>query len=119
MELCGHATLAASKTLLLLHPEVDIFRFQTKSGQLTARRSGVDVIISLPIPALDPTDQKSSAKLISELQQAIGIAEADLVAASTLEWGDGSAIFELGSDVDLLGLKFDIKALVSYRLRQC
>jgi len=110
VELCGHATLAASCVLLSLNPKFSTLLFQTLSGQLIAERSGEEITITLPINLLEASS--SDEKILSTFCSASGVEKGDVVQVTPFRWGSGSIIFELKSDVDLVKLEFDTKALV-------
>ena len=112
MELCGHATLAASKTLLTLNPDLLTIQFQTRwKGQLTAEKSNDEVIITLPIPEIGLT--VSNEKILATFCDAAGIEKGEVIGITHVKWGPGSYIIELASKVDLGGLKIAGKDLVS------
>jgi len=52
VDLCGHATLASARVLFEHHPELrdDLIKFQTRSGELSAR--WVDGAVELDFPAM-------------------------------------------------------------------
>lgn len=49
---------------------------------------------------------------LSTFCSASGVEKGDVVQVTPFRWGSGSIIFELKSDVDLVKLEFDTKALV-------
>ena len=52
IDLCGHATLASAHALWEAGESEEVLRFQTKSGELRARRT--DELIELDFPVLQP-----------------------------------------------------------------
>lgn len=60
VDLCGHATLASAHILFSEHGASEELRFQTRSGLLTAKRTGDEIELDFPnenpVPAVLPVD---------------------------------------------------------------
>jgi len=64
--LCGHATLATAKVLFdEMGYEGDVIRFQTKSGELAARKDGEGISLDFPADTTEPCEP--SAELLAAL----------------------------------------------------
>ena len=73
VELCGHATLASAHVLWdtrRLAPDTAV-RFETRSGTLTASRSGDEVELDLPADPVTPSEPEPG------LLDAVGLADAE------------------------------------------
>lgn len=70
VDLCGHATLASAHVLWELNQEEpdSLLKFQTRSGQLTAKREGKWIELDFPVEA---AEEESSYP--SELRDGLGI----------------------------------------------
>jgi len=76
MDLCGHATLATAHVLFqYYHPELELLRFQSNSGELRVRRDGE--LYQLDFPSRDP----SPADLPAIILQGIGLAPKEVLKA--------------------------------------
>jgi predicted PhzF superfamily epimerase YddE/YHI9 len=122
--LCGHATLAASRVLFSLDRSLQTIQFQTRfSGTLRAKRisdgqNSTKIEIYLPTFSGDVlTASKDSAeralKLVRQHVGVFGLREDQVVGAVEYEFLGKSAIVQLSPEVDLEGLKYDPKDLVS------
>ena len=98
VELCGHATVASAHVLYetgVIGPE-ETARFQTQSGELTARR--VEGRIELDFPGTPPTEKPPVDGLFASL----GIDSARFVGMTRYDWfvdvGDESSVRALSPD---------------------
>lgn len=105
VDLCGHATLAAAHLILnALEPGQEAVRFQTRSGRLTVRRSGAELV--LDFPAQDPQPRSAPALLL----QAMGAAPQGVLAAE--DW-----LLVYGSQREIEALRPDFRLLQELPLR--
>ena len=115
MELCGHATLAASSVLFSLHPDISTLTLHTRwAGSLTAQRasSPAQITIALPINPLEAP--AATPESLTTFCDASGLEQGDVIQVTPFRWGTGSIIFELQPSVDLAGLKVDVKRFVNF-----
>lgn len=107
VDLCGHGTLAAAHVLFSENREAreTVIRFQTRSGELTARCVNDDWI-QLDFPAIKSIPVEDSP----EIERAIG---RRVVAVSRTH---NSIIAELGSEVDVRDARPDMAAILSLRV---
>lgn len=57
VDLCGHATLASAHVLWQEgFTKQEVLRFQTRSGVLTARRDGSDIVLDFPLTPDEPAE---------------------------------------------------------------
>ena len=115
--LCGHATLASAHVLFATTcQEAELIRFETLSGQLTARKIG-GAALELDFPA-DETVLENVAidggttKALLQAVRTLGIAGLE---DKVRGWARGklSWIVELDKDVPLASLALDVKDFVS------
>ncbi len=102
VDLCGHATLASAHVLWEanhLQPDTQA-RFYTKSGLLTANKSGQ--LIEMDFPALYAQEAAPSVGLL----EALGIAAPVFVGKSRFDF-----LIELASEASVLALAPDFTAL--------
>ena len=79
VNLCGHATLASAHALWELHGETaPILRFQTRSGELTAKKTASGIQLDFPVTEI--TDQTNPADC-EHLATALGLPGTQLTAA--------------------------------------
>ena len=71
--LCGHATLASARVIFdHLRPELDVIRFRSLSGLLTAKRKGDLIWLDFPaIPAKDMTEPAGLAAAMSAVPELV------------------------------------------------
>ncbi|NHN34233.1 PhzF family phenazine biosynthesis protein [Paenibacillus agricola] len=102
VDLCGHATLASAQVLWESGAAygVDLLRFHTKSGVLTAKR--LDNGIELNFPAEPPVPCDAPP----QLAQALGNSQPVAVCRNRLDY-----IVELASEKEVRELKPDFRAL--------
>lgn len=106
--LCGHATLAAAKVLFEKNlASGEIIRFATKSGILSARREGAQILLDFP------QDPPVSADVSADVTDALGIAFAEetLLGRETL-----MLLLRLASREDVEALSPDYRRLAQMRL---
>lgn len=123
IDLCGHATLASTLVLSLLHPAQQEFRFMTRSGELTVTRNDAMFTLDfpqLPLVALPDPEQlatplgvpvrratNATTKLIAELPDAASVAQfkPDFAAIMQLPCS-GLIITARGDDCDFVSRFF-------------
>jgi PhzF family phenazine biosynthesis protein len=101
--LCGHATLATSAVLLheLANPAPAIV-FETKSGNLSARREGTRIALDFPAAPCGPTE------VSPEVRGALGVRN---VRAACYAREGRSLLLEVGSESEVRGLAPDFSLL--------
>jgi predicted PhzF superfamily epimerase YddE/YHI9 len=107
VDLCGHATLASAHVLWesgILSPRSEA-RFHTRSGILTAVRSGTRIVLDLPASFVEP------CPIPPGLAQALGATPLS-VGKSRFDY-----VCELGSDAEVRELAPDHRALRELPLR--
>ncbi|WWC66585.1 uncharacterized protein I206_100488 [Kwoniella pini CBS 10737] len=119
--LCGHATLASSRILFSLNPNLQIIKFKTRfSGQLLAKRIEDKVQITLPTLDSKTLSQENVIKTdhqdeIEKLENAFNLKnkEDKILGSFELEFsGHRSLIIQLNENVDIATIKVDKNALV-------
>jgi predicted PhzF superfamily epimerase YddE/YHI9 len=70
VELCGHATLAAAHALWQSGAEAPRLRFATRSGELTADRSGNEIVLDFPVDPPTEVERATAERVV----QAVGSA---------------------------------------------
>ncbi len=71
VDLCGHATLAAAHVLWETGETADVLRFHTRSGVLTAERTGTEICLGFPADTATPVTD-GTAPLLAALGLAAG-----------------------------------------------
>ncbi|WWC99473.1 hypothetical protein V866_006376 [Kwoniella sp. B9012] len=119
VNLCGHATLASSKVLFTLHPNLSKIKFQTKySGILTAVKVNEEEI-QITLPGLSsktlstfgtsPTNPQEA----ESLESAFGLNKGGILGYEEIDFsGNRCLIVQLSEEVNVQSVKVDIKALV-------
>lgn len=107
VSLCGHATLASAHILWETGalPIDEIARFQTLSGELTARRVGEAIELNFPAGDVSP------ASAPDELLSALGVS-ANFVGKSSVDY-----LVEIASEQKLRELQPDFAQLAKLRVR--
>ncbi|WWD09196.1 hypothetical protein V865_007318 [Kwoniella europaea PYCC6329] len=119
VNLCGHATLASSKVLFSLYPNLSKIKFQTKySGILTAIKvSEEEVEITLPgLPSKALSKfgtSRTNSEEVGLLESAFGLSKGGILGYEEIDFsGNRCLIVQLNEDVNVQSVKVDIKALV-------
>ncbi len=100
VDLCGHATLAASHALWLEGVRETTLRYDTRSGRLTARRDGDWILLDFPAT---PAEAQTAPP---ELLEALGVARPLFAGRSKFDW-----LFEIESEQTLRELQPDFAKL--------
>jgi PhzF family phenazine biosynthesis protein len=102
VDLCGHATLAAAHALWETGGagEADAIRFHTRSGILTARREGREIVLDFPAEAAEPSAAPPG------LLAALGVAADATVGRNRFDY-----LVELGSAAEVRALRPDMERL--------
>lgn len=101
VDLCGHATLAAAFVLAREHPELDIFSFNTRSGELTVTKQDALLTLNFPTRSLQPL------ALEPEVRIALGVPVVAVTKAA------GTLIAELDSEAAVRALRPDFRRVLS------
>ncbi len=130
IDLCGHATLASTLVLSLLHPQQQQFRFLTRSGELVVTHNDTLFTLDFPQLALAPLPHpehlaaalgvpvvcstSATSKLIAELTDAASVAsyQPDFGAIRQLNCS-GLIITARGEDCDFVSRYFAPKVGVN------
>jgi PhzF family phenazine biosynthesis protein len=107
VDLCGHATLAAAHVIWqsqVVGPD-EALRFETRSGELIARREGEWIVLDFP------------EDLAVEVEMPQGLAEALGIGGGTCLRGRDDYLIELGSEEEVKALKPDFRALKQVEAR--
>ncbi|OCF73599.1 hypothetical protein I204_05442 [Kwoniella mangroviensis CBS 8886] len=119
VNLCGHATLASSKVLFSLYPNLSKINFQTKfSGILTAVKVNEEEI-QITLPGLSSKtlstfgNSPTNSEEVGLLESAFGLSKGGILGYEENDFsGNRCLIVQLNEDVDVQSVKVDIKALV-------
>lgn len=99
VNLCGHATLAAAHVLAHeINLPLDLFRFQTKSGELTARKSADKLELNFPRIPTTPVNYA----------QFVNVVKTDFVSSST---AGEDLLVELKSEEEVKNYQPDLFAI--------
>lgn len=112
VELCGHATLAASAVLFERETTMTLV-FETRfAGELRATKVDGGIEISLPTLKQEHLDTMEQGD-IAAIQATTGLREDQIEKVFKWPWGGGdSCIIQISSDVPLRDLKVDPKQMV-------
>lgn len=107
VDLCGHATLASAWVVLhVLEPGLPQVVFSTRSGLLTVRKAGED-LLEMDFPALDaePLGGEESVRIADSLGRVLGVRPVELHRGANLlaVFSDEAAIRALHYDSELAG----------------
>ncbi len=107
VDLCGHATLATAHVIWTtdMADQADTLRFMTRSGVLTARKEGPNIVLDFPAKVAEP--QPAPAGLL----EALGV-EALHVASNRMDW-----LVEVADEATVRALKPDFVALAKVEAR--
>jgi len=109
VDLCGHATLATARVIAHLRlageEEGEVIRFQTRSGELTARQRGDTIVLDFPIKAAQPADAPAG------LCEALGL-EARYVGRNQFDY-----LVEAASEEIVRNLAPDMSRLAAVKCR--
>lgn len=108
VDLCGHATLASAHVLWQdgLAGAGDVLRFETRSGTLTARRKGDDIVLDFPAEPAAP------AAAPRTLLDALGVTDDVATGRNRFDW-----LVELPSAERVRALTPDMKLLATVDMR--
>jgi PhzF family phenazine biosynthesis protein len=100
MDLCGHATLASAYVIFrFLEPELNLVRFETRSGTLTVSRQ--DALLTLDFPARPPEQVTPCAGLL----EALGGPPREV-------WASRDYMIVYGSEAEILALQPNMPGLL-------
>lgn len=107
VDLCGHATLATAHVIWTtdMADQADTLRFMTRSGVLTARKEGKNIVLDFPTKVAEPQPAPSG------LLEALGV-EALHVASNRMDW-----LVEVADAATVRSLKPDFVALAKVEAR--
>jgi PhzF family phenazine biosynthesis protein len=113
VELCGHATLAASAVLFEREPTLTLLTFETRfAGELHARKVDFGIEISLPTLKQEYLDTMGEGDKPA-IQAATGLRADQIERVFKWPWGGGdSCIIQISRDVPLRDLQVDPKQMV-------
>lgn len=107
VDLCGHATLASAHVLFetgIAKPG-DVIRFNTRSGELTAARSGDEIELDFPARPADRAEPPP------------GLVEALGVAPRFVGWTGSDYVVEVASEADVRAAAPDFRRLAAVGCR--
>ena len=105
--LCGHATLATAVVIMrALGNPAGRLHFETKSGELSARREGTGIALDFPAEVVEPTE------VGPKVCAALGVQE---VKGAWCARGESNLLLELGSESEVRGLAPDFPRLCAAR----
>ncbi|MBV1877289.1 MAG: PhzF family phenazine biosynthesis protein [Pseudomonadales bacterium] len=111
VNLCGHATLAAAHALWKIHGETTpILRFQTRSGELTAKQTSHGIQLDFPVAEVKPIATEQANSTFVTLSNAFKLAEDQFAAKHIFQAGDDLLVI-LNSVATVEALQPDIAAL--------
>jgi len=99
IDLCGHATLAAAKTVFHENPSLEVVTFTTHKGlRLSASRDGVDIIMTLPAYGVTPAEAPPALLAALGLNNVVTASFNDDIKSLLLEISDVNVLKNLAPD---------------------
>lgn len=119
VQVCGHATLAASKVLFdhgeLMPPLTEQIIFETKQGNIIASRAKGDTVeLHMPSSEVKPVGERERARIAKVISRALGKENVDVKFIGISEKFKGYVLIELDRKEDLKNRSISKALLVSF-----